>query len=454
MPSSDDPPVVVVSPMSSRWTAASLAAGLPPTPEPAGPLLSNSERALAKVVRASGGVLERLNLLRFKVALRAFVVVLGALGLRAILEEGFGFTGLIVDSTVSSFTWPCMLAIGVILQGVIEDYKSAERLPADIATMFDSLAERIFFLMALDARAPVAARGAIDARALHGELLELLVCVFEFFAGVRNCSEVLTLSTATGLFLTDAAARVAGGEGLSWEIWQSFELLRAALLRQSVIRRTEFLPAGSLLIKGVTYVIIILYVLGIYALDIVDVDNRTYYGTAYLTIAVNTALFAFVLFLAEDLDDPFEYSLAALTPLTFEAAAASLTSKSVHSDEVDVFPLLEVYARLAAYSGDAASAPAAGSTPPVSALAALLAAAPPDAAPAPSVLGSTDVGAPERRAFRRRLAAAMRSALSGSAGNAAGVSAWDGARKRRVSTLRRCTDGVLDTARVCCARRG
>jgi len=344
-----------------------------------------------------------------------------------------------------------MLAIGILLQGVMEDYKEAERLPAGIANVFDSLAERVFFLAACDARA---AHGGppLDARALHAELLDLLTAVFEFLAGLRSASEVTALTTGTGLFLADAAARVSCGGDITWEIWQSVEHLRAHLLRQAVIRRTEFLPAGSMLIKGITYTIIGLYVCAIYTLDSTGSSDAVYYGTVYVSIAVNTALFTYLLFLAEDLDDPFEYSLASLTPAA--AAAADLGSAAGDSDEIDTFPLLEVFARLAAYAGDAAAlGGVGGARPRVSALAAALAAARPGAARAPSALAAADADAPpgqERRAFRRLLAASMRAALGGSVGEGLHDNSvvWHAPREREVSGLRR----FASATRACCAR--
>ena len=413
------------------------------------PQHSHRAGALTSFTNASGGVLERLGLVRFKIVLATIPVIVAAMLVRLVLEQGFNFQGIILDSVISAYTWPCMLAIGILLQGVMEDYKEAERLPGAVAVVFDSLAERIFYLAACDARdaeRPAGAPPALDARALHAELLDLLTAVFEFFAGLRGASECLALATGTGLFLTDAAARVNGGSELGWEIWASVEALRGTIMRQAVIRRTDFLPAGSLLIKCITYSIVILYVLAIYTYDATAID-QVYYGTVYVSIGINCGLFSYLLFLTEDLDDPYEYSLAMLTPAAAAAAAddCDIAAAARGSDEIDTFPLLEVYARLTQYaSGGRAGA---GAPPRVAAIAAAIAAARPGGARAPSVLSDLASDAPpaeERRAFRRLLAASMRSALSGSGRFADNRGAsWHAPNERHVSTLRRYTRAVF-----------
>lgn len=266
MPAAAAAPVVVISPLQTRkWR--------PPQP-PAMPDIASLPFA-APVARGVFGVLSRLGLLRYKIALKTLPIVVGALVARAVLEEGLGFEGMILDSVVSSFTWPCMMAIGVLLQGVIEDYKEAERIPGQIAVVCDSLAERVWWVNALRLRALQRGSGAapeegsapvgdaepastFDPRALHTELLELLTTLFEFLAGLRSCSEMLSLVTATGMHVNSAFLGVEGGDAVSWEVWASVEALRGFVQRIEVIRRTDFLPAGGVLIRFITFAIVVL----------------------------------------------------------------------------------------------------------------------------------------------------------------------------------------------------
>jgi hypothetical protein len=409
--------------------------------------------------------LKSLGLVRYKLVISTLPIVALAMITRAICEECFGFYGLILDSVIANYTWPCMLAIGVLLQGVMEDYKEAERIPGHMASIFDSLAERVMFLQLCHARASAEAETPqaempFDARAMHLQLLELITAYFEYFAEMRGSSEVLALSSSTGLFLVDRAINIPGGDSISWEIWSSIEQLRNAITRSAVIKRTDFLPAGGLLTKFVTYSVVILYVLAIYTQNSDETGDVVYYGTVYITIATNTILFSYLLFLTEDLDNPFEHSVNCFLPnlSLMTSSSASLSSNDAQTDEIEVFPLLEVYARLSAY----AHPDLASKSPPLSAIAALLSssllATGKPIAPA-SLASQVDERiaefspqVDERRVYRQQLVKAMRAVLTTSAvgGEVAETVpsalprsiSWRG-KEKSVSSLRKIADFIL-----------
>jgi hypothetical protein len=417
-----------------------------------------------------GSMLERLSLkslglVRFKLVFSTLPIVALAILTRVIFEEGFGFYGLVLDSVISNYTWPCMLAIGVLLQGVMEDYKEAERIPGHMASIFDTLAERVMFLQLCHARASSEAEmPQFDARAMHVQLLELLISLFEYFAEMRGSSEVLALSSSTGLYLVDKALGIPGGHDVCWEIWSSIEQLRNAITRSAVIKRTDFLPAGGLLTKLITYSVVILYVLAIYTQNSDETGDLVYYGTVYITIAINCILFTYLLFLTEDLDNPFEHSVSCFIPnlSQLSPSSASLNGNDTHTDEIEVFPLLEVYARLSAY----AHPELASKSPPLTAIAALLSSSLLSAGKpiAPSSLASQaderiadfSPQVDERRVYRQQLVKAMRAVLAGAgtSADAGGVEdaaapsglprsvSWRG-REKSVSTLRKIADFIL-----------
>lgn len=160
-----------------------------------------------------------------------------------------------------------------------------------------------------------------------------------------------------------------------------------------------------------------------------DASEPTSYVTPPLLLSPHTP--PDILLLVIDMDDPFEYSLASLSPAmpkTVDADSVTLGALSSavgETDEINPFPLLEVYARLAAYAHAPPSGGGVDAAHAVTATAASLAhALVRRASCRPGGLvgfddnedrGSTNVD--ERRAYRKRLAASMRALLNSEGGS-------------------------------------
>jgi len=70
---------------------------------------------------------------------------------------------------------------------------------------------------------------------------------------------------------------------------------------------------------------------------------------AYSNVIIYGFLFVYVLALIDDLEDPFEYSLYALVP-RLRSEGGNFKMLTSGSADIDVFPLLEAYARLASHA--------------------------------------------------------------------------------------------------------
>ena len=260
----------------------------------------------------SGGVLGRLGWLRYRIVFSALPVVAATMAVRAGLESN-GFTGLIPNSSVTPFTYPAMLFLGFLFQGVLIDYQEGEKIPGIVANAIDSMSERISFVAALvrakDELDPAAEAAPFDALGLQAELLEYLTCVFEYLIGLRGHQDVMALSSAVGQTIAIALAavedRVADTD--TWAIFGAVEALRGAFVRVAVMKRTEFNAGGHTLMQWLTAFVAILFTIADYSTD-APPDSPTYITTVYMSIFVYNFLFVYFLFLYEDLEDPFEYS--------------------------------------------------------------------------------------------------------------------------------------------------
>ena len=95
----------------------------------------------------------RWGLARYKVILQVIPWTLLCLGIRlALALSPIQFTGVFATETVTPFTTSSMFVIAIILAGVLDDYKEAEKIPADIVCTLDALSERISFVSLVTAR--------------------------------------------------------------------------------------------------------------------------------------------------------------------------------------------------------------------------------------------------------------------------------------------------------------
>ena len=195
----------------------------------------------------------------------------------------------------------------------------------------------------------------------------------------------------------------------SWEIFDAFNELRSSILRLSVIKNTNFIPSGHRLMQVLVVATVLLVTLARYDNGAPEVPGggggRRLYRendapsaeqffidnvSAYCNVGTYVFLFIYVLNLIDDLEDPFEcvspqwpspphtrarnrrhptrllrphhprhfifrYSVASLIPSLKEVGHNIADGEKPHifrphekgAADVDMFPFLELYARIA-----------------------------------------------------------------------------------------------------------
>jgi hypothetical protein len=423
---------------------------------------------------AAHSLLSPRNLLRFELIVLTVPWVLLTVLLRAVLNWSQPtFQGLVPDYALSAFTYPIFLFLSMMFQGVLADFQEAQKVPGALAVKADTLFERANFLGRVAERE--GRDGVLVQRALHRELLEYLLALLEFFAGLRSHTDLLALTGALSSAFAEASFAATSLDTDAWFVWQGGEELRALLVRITVIRRTDFLSGGHVLMQLLTVFIVAMFTLSSYtattnayggALE-GDTDAGT---TMYTSIIGYNGLFLYFLFLYENLEDPFEFDLADLLPAAGDAGPPVLRTQQSSASEVDAAPLLESLARLlwALEGGGGDGAAVLG-------LASLAHAAPPPAPPAappppqpppPPLLGASvqrlaaagdaapwaqPGAALERRAFRAVLLSRLRRLLGLAAEEAPAAAA-----AREAQLLGRkggpWCGGLLGRTAACCVR--
>lgn len=224
--------------------------------------------------------------------------------------------GIIEFSDVTPLLSGVALIVGLMLAGVLTDYKESEKIPGELATTLETIGDTVQVVIGVNKESDVSNL----QRKYHG----LVAAVEEWFmrrAGVEAChaaleefrSEVKTIHAAAGV---PYAVRCLG----------ETHNLRRLITRVEVISRTSFIPAGYALLDLLVATTVVLLLLSNYKSVIAE----------YFLITIFSLIYIYLVRLIRDVDDPFEY------------AADQSGGGAV---EVNPFPLVEYRRRLEAEGG-------------------------------------------------------------------------------------------------------
>jgi hypothetical protein len=261
-------------------------------------------------------------MLKWKLMLSTLPIVFAMAAFKVLLDVVFQFRGLVPFSDVGVILTACVFLIGFLLAGTMADYKESERLPAEIAATLETL-EEIFALAAIN-------RPGLRLAQLRGSVLELTDAIKDWLVQRRSTDVYGALSRAGEVI--GWLEREGAGPYASRAIPQLMAV-RRTIARIDVIARTGFLPPAYALLEVLVVMVIGLMLIAEFSSRLVEV----------LIVPFVTLVNVYMLRLIRDIDNPFEYS-----PDGRQSGRA----------EVELWPLDEYRARLAARI-DAAAEPAA-----------------------------------------------------------------------------------------------
>jgi hypothetical protein len=179
------------------------------------------------------------------------------------------------------------LILGLMLAGVLSDYKDSERIPGDLAVVLESLGDNV---------ESVTSNGKTPGLAgLRFAMRDLVVTVDDWLER-RVELDALHLSMAHFRQALRAAASDVS-ESFSGRGLDGLNNLRAPVMRADVIMHTSFLPAGYALMYLLVAVTLILLLAAEYPSP----------SAEYLLVSSLSLIYIFMLRLVRDLDDPFGY---------------------------------------------------------------------------------------------------------------------------------------------------
>ncbi|MDP1829690.1 MAG: hypothetical protein Q8L48_40870 [Archangium sp.] len=255
-------------------------------------------------------------MLKWKLMMTTLPFVLVVTGLKALVEFGFHFTGVVDFADVGVVLTGAVFLTGFLLAGTMADYKESEKIPGDIANSLETMEE--FFILA------AAQQSSLDRKDLQRQVLTLTDAIRGWL--IKRLTTPQVFAAFVELNATIVRVEKAGaGYHASRAVSQALSL-RRAVSRIDVISRTGFLPPAYALLE-----VLLAVILGL--MMVAKFKNPV---ATYVLVPFFALVNIYMLRLIKDIDDPFDYA-----PDGSKKGAA----------EVEIFPIHEYRDRLAARIG-------------------------------------------------------------------------------------------------------
>jgi hypothetical protein len=208
-----------------------------------------------------------------------------AFGALKALTHQLGWEPLELNTLFSSVIGGAVFVFGLILAGTLADFKEAERIPAEVAAVTESIAE--------DARYCAEQFPAFDAASLRAKLRALLAA-FKTDLGSPNARTALeALSALSSSFMEMERVGLPANHVVRLKGEQA--AIRRTLLRVYYIQRIDFLPSAHNFVRSLVALII--------GLLLVTTIEPVWLGIAL--VGFIAYLFTYILRLLKTLDTPF-----------------------------------------------------------------------------------------------------------------------------------------------------
>ena len=231
-------------------------------------------------------LLERLAASRWFLALKAAPFVALFLVVKLGLHH-LGWEPISVGPLITSLIAASVFLLGFLISGTLSDYKESERLPGEMAATIVTIAD--------ECRIIYKSKQAAAAKDCLAYLHDFTGSLLQWFEKAERTKTVLAkISGLSNFFLEFEALTQAN---FIARLKQEQNLLRRAVLRVDTIRDTSFVQAGYTIAQIAAGLLIVAFAL---------TSLEPFYESLFL-FGVVTFLLLYILFLIEDLDNPFSH---------------------------------------------------------------------------------------------------------------------------------------------------
>lgn len=221
---------------------------------------------------------------RLKMLLFALLFTVVTLLLRYALKTAFQFTGLIEFSDIMPVLTGATFLTGFMLGATLADYKESEKIPTEMAAALE-IAEDMLKLLE---------DKGLDAKLYQGRLFAVTDTIVSW---LLEGSPVSAVDKAFRELVVENK-RIAPALGpAALPYFSNLYGVRKLVGRADVIRRTQNLPAGYLLMDALAFCVV----------SLSAISRFKNPGAEYLLIGFVTLVFAYLLQFIRDMDNPFDY---------------------------------------------------------------------------------------------------------------------------------------------------
>lgn len=203
-------------------------------------------------------------------------------------DEVLGITPLVRFADIGAILTGAALIIGLMLAGVIADFKESERLPAELAATLETMGDAL--------QSAHAAGKAGDLRDLLDDYDAISARVEDWFLcenDTADCYRAIEEIT----FVTARLEQSGAAPGYLARLLGEQHNLRRTVARIDTIRSTSFIPSG--------YALLDLFVGTVLALLVfADFDSDR---LQFLVVGLLGLIYLYLARLVRDLDNPFDY---------------------------------------------------------------------------------------------------------------------------------------------------
>ena len=249
-------------------------------------------------------------MIKWKLLITTLPIVALVVALALVRDHVLQVKGIIEFADVTPLLSGVALIVGLMLAGVLTDYKESEKIPGELATTLETIGDTV--------QAVIAVSKDGDTGELDGRFRSLVGAVEDWFlrrTDVESCYRAL--EEFRSVIKTMHAAGVPYAARTLGELHN----LRRLVTRVDVISRTSFIPAGYALLDLLVATTVVLLLLSNYKSVIAE----------YFLITIFSLIYIYLVRLIRDVDDPFEFE-----PGQAQGGAV----------EVDPYPLIEYRRRL------------------------------------------------------------------------------------------------------------
>jgi hypothetical protein len=225
--------------------------------------------------------------IKWKLMLTTLPFVLVVVGLKAGLEYGAGFPGVVDFGEVGLVLTGGVFLIGFMLAGVMTDFKESEKIPADLACSLETIDETFTHV--------AAAKPNVDLATLRRGLLDTVNHLLSWMHGLTPLETMFAKLSALAVHCQ--ALEKAGATPYSIRALNEVHGVRRIVSRMSVISRTSFIQSGYALLDTITAVILGLLMIAKFKSPLAE----------FVLVAFVALIYIYMIRLIRDIDDPFEY---------------------------------------------------------------------------------------------------------------------------------------------------